>query len=68
MIEAMAAGLPIASSKMGPMPEVLGDAGVYFDTTSIASIEAVLSAMIEDGQLRSQIAADAWQKVSEYSW
>jgi len=31
LVEAMASGLPIACSNRGPMPEVLGDAGVYFD-------------------------------------
>src|SRR5204863_6991078 len=31
LLEAMASGLPIACSKRGPMPEILGNAGVYFD-------------------------------------
>ena len=31
LIEKMASGLPIACSNKGPMPEVLGSAGVYFD-------------------------------------
>ena len=38
LIESMAAGLPIACSNRGPMPEVLGDAGVYFDPEKPASI------------------------------
>src|SRR6185437_8904332 len=31
LLEAMMAGLPIACSRKGPMPEVLGEAGAYFD-------------------------------------
>ena len=31
MLEAMASGIPICSSNRGPMPEVLGEAGSYFD-------------------------------------
>lgn len=38
LIESMAAGLPIACSNRGPMPEVLGDAGIYFDPEDAASI------------------------------
>jgi len=38
LLEAMAAGLPIACSNKGPMPEVLGDAGIYFNPLSIDSI------------------------------
>ena len=31
LVESMAAALPIACSDRGPMPEILGDAGIYFD-------------------------------------
>src|SRR5690606_24895104 len=31
LLEGMAAGLPIACSDRGPMPEVLQDGGAYFD-------------------------------------
>ncbi len=31
LLEAMAAGLPIACSSRGPMPEILGTSGLYFD-------------------------------------
>ena len=32
LLETMASGLPIACSKKGPIPEVLGKDGVYFDS------------------------------------
>ena len=31
LIEAMASGMPIICSSLGPMPEVLGEQGLYFD-------------------------------------
>ena len=40
LVEAMAAGLPIACSNRGPMPEVLADGGVAFDPESPPSIAA----------------------------
>jgi glycosyltransferase involved in cell wall biosynthesis len=68
LIEAMAAGLPIASSDHGPMPEVLGDAGVYFDPEESASIADALHRLAADDSLRSQLAESAWHKAQAYSW
>lgn len=68
LIEAMAAGLPIASSDRGPMPEVLGDAGVYFDPEASASIADALHRLAADDSLRSKLAELAWHKAQAYSW
>lgn len=68
LLEAMAAGLPIASARSGPMPEVLGDAGVYFDPTSDAEMAAALLTLAEDADLRQTLAANAHERAQAYSW
>lgn len=68
MIEAMAAGLPIASSNRGPMPEVLGQPGCYFDPDTVTSIVDALRQLVVDHALRQRLADAAWQKASTYSW
>lgn len=68
LIEAMAAGLPIACSQKGPMPEVLGDAGLYFEPTSPASIEHAILTLADDPRLREQLARRAWLHAQSYSW
>lgn len=68
LIEAMAAGLPIASSNRGPMYEVLGDAGVYFDPESPDSLAAVLLNLMRDAPLREKLAAAAWRQTAVLSW
>lgn len=68
LIEAMAAGLPIACSDRGPMPEVLGNAGIYFDPDHKDSIANTLRRLVDDAGLREQIAASAWRKSNLYSW
>jgi glycosyltransferase involved in cell wall biosynthesis len=68
LIEAMAAGLPIACSKRGPMPEVLGDAGVYFDPESQGSIASALRVLANNHDLRTDLAQQSWQKAQNYSW
>lgn len=68
LIEAMAAGLPIASSDRGPMPEVLGEAGVYFDPEAPGSIADALRKLAFDAPLREWLAESAWCKAKTYSW
>lgn len=68
MIEAMAAGLPIASSDRGPMPEVLGQPGCYFDPDSVPSMVDALRRLVTDHTLRQTLADAAWQKAAMYSW
>lgn len=68
LIEAMAAGLPIACSNRGPMLEVLGDAGVYFDPELPASIADAVRLLALDQPLRSHLSESAWRKAKAYSW
>ncbi len=68
LLEAMAAGLPIACSNRGPMPEVLGDAGVYFDPEKPTEIADAIECLINDEMKRNEIANKAFNRVQEYSW
>jgi glycosyltransferase involved in cell wall biosynthesis len=68
LLEAMAAGLPIASSNMGPMPEVLGDAGVFFDPLDSHSIARAIQLLITDPALRDRLAGEAFERARSYSW
>ena len=68
LLEAMAAGLPIASSNRGPMPEVLGEAGVYFDPEHSMDIQQSLQQLIENPKLREEKAWSAYKRVHNYSW
>jgi glycosyltransferase involved in cell wall biosynthesis len=68
LVEAMAAGLPIACSRRGPMPEVLGDGGEYFDPEVPESIANAIRRLIEDENLRRKLAARAKTLSTRYSW
>ncbi len=68
LLESMAAGLPIACSDRGPMPEVLEDGGVYFDPFNAESIAHAIEKIILDNNLRSNIAARAKELANFYSW
>jgi glycosyltransferase involved in cell wall biosynthesis len=68
LVEGMAAGLPIACSNRGPMPEVLRDAGVYFDPENPDSIAQSLHGLLESAEKRKQYGQKAAKYAREYSW
>jgi len=68
LLEAMASGLPLASSRRGPMPEILGDAGALFDPESIDDIEAALASLVNDRDARERWARAAYERALRYSW
>jgi len=68
LIEAMSAGLPIACSSYGPMPEVLGNAGVYFDPTNSADIENAMRNLLIHKEMRQHMASKSKELSRVYSW
>jgi len=68
LVEAMAAGLPIACSDRGPMPEVLKDGGVYFDPENPDSIANAIENLLLHPKKCQQLAARARELASQYSW
>ena len=68
LLESMASGLPIACSNRGPMPEMLGDAGIYFDPEDAADMARALRELIESPELRARLANASYKRVQLYSW
>ena len=68
LIEAMSSGLPVASSDCGPMPEILGNSGVYFDPNDPTSIATALDKVIKGGDVIERMRKSACEKSKLYSW
>lgn len=67
-LEAMAHGVPVASSSGGALPEVCGDAAVYFDPLEVESIEDALRRVLTDSDLRSGLIRAGHSRESRFSW
>ncbi len=67
-IEAMACGAPVLSSDRGSLPEVVGDAGVYFDPFDVESIANAMIAIVNDDALRGRLAARAVERAAGFTW
>jgi len=67
-LEAMAQGIPVASSSAGALPEVCGDAALYFDPLDVASIEDALRRILTDVDLRAGLVQAGRARERGYSW
>jgi len=68
LIESMASGIPIVSSKKQPMPEFLKGNGFYFDAHNIDSMVDVLIEFLDSPQKREINAINAFNEALKYSW
>ncbi len=68
LVEAMACGAPIASSKSTAMPEVLGDAGVYFDPGRVDEIADSIASLLNDSGLCDELSDKARNRSARFTW
>ena len=66
--EAMLCGLPIVSSNRSAMPELVGDAGLYFDPEDPEDIARALRELVESAPRRDSLARAAFERAQTYSW
>jgi glycosyltransferase involved in cell wall biosynthesis len=67
-LEAMLYGAPVASSNASCLPEINGEAAVYFDPASVDDMARVVSGLINDESKRAQLAKLGAKQVAKYSW
>jgi glycosyltransferase involved in cell wall biosynthesis len=68
LLEAMAAGAPIATSKTAAMPEVIGDAGLLFDPDDATDMAARIEQLLDDPNLCAQLGAKAVLRARSFTW
>jgi len=67
-IEAMACAAPVLASNRGALPEVVGDAGIYFDPFDVDSIARAIIDMVENDSLRAQLSSNALARAQTFTW
>lgn len=67
-LEAMAHGTPVACANAGALPEVCGDAVVYFDPLDPPAIAATIRQVFDDDSLRDRLAAAGRVRQAHFSW
>jgi glycosyltransferase involved in cell wall biosynthesis len=67
-VEAMACGTPVLSSTAGSLPEVVGEAGVYFDPTDVSGMARAMEDLLADPARRDALAQQALQRSRRFTW
>lgn len=67
-VEALACGAPVAASRRGSLPEVLGEAALFFDPGNVGDIAAALTRLLRDEALRLELRAAGLARAARYSW
>ena len=67
-IEAMAHGVPVASSNGGALPEICGNAALMFDPQSVPAITEAVDRILRQDGLRRQLIGAGRTRAAEFSW
>jgi glycosyltransferase involved in cell wall biosynthesis len=68
VLEAMARGVPVATSGRASLGEVAGDAALLFDPEDVDSIRAAIERLLSDEQERARLAAAGRERAAEFTW
>lgn len=68
VLEAMRLGVPLALSNASCLPEVAGDAALYFDPYSHDDIAAKMLALWTNDALQEDLKLKGIQQISNYQW
>ena len=68
LLESMGCGVPVITSELSSIPEVVGQSGLYVDPLSVSSIQTQMERMADQTELRHQLATMAEQQSRQFSW
>lgn len=68
ILEAFECGVPVAVSNNSSLPEVGGDAALYFDPTNKAEMKSVMLRVLNDPELRANMVARGKNQLTNFSW
>lgn len=68
LVEAMACAVPVISSQVTSLPEIAGDAALYFDPNSPEALATHMKEITADATLRQRLIDAGQQRKLDFSW
>ena len=68
ILEAMACGAPVTCANTSSIPEVAGDAALYFDPHEPNAIAQAILKLLEDREIRKALVSKGLERAARFSW
>ncbi len=68
VLEALSVGAPVAASRASSIPEVAGEAALYFNPQSVPDITEAMKKLLTDNALRQNLAARGPSQAAKFDW
>jgi len=68
LLEAMASGVPVVSSRAPALPETAGEAAEYFDPLDGEDMARAIVRVLDDGDLRERLVSSGLRRVKGFTW
>jgi len=67
-LEAMACGVPVITANISAMPEICGNAALYFDPTDLDTLVEAIEQLLDDESLRQDMIRRGQLRARCFSW
>lgn len=68
LLEAMAYGIPSIAARSSSLPEIGGDAALYFEPRDSRALESQMERVLTDATLRTQLSAAGVARAAQFRW
>lgn len=68
ILQSFACGLPVIAAKSGSLPEVGGNAAVYFDPYNLNQFKMIVLEVLQNKSLREKLQKSGFKQVEKFSW
>ncbi len=68
VLEAMACGTPVVCSNAASLPEIAGDAALYFDPSSHEELAEQIQLLLQSSELRASLRERGLQRAEKFTW
>src|SRR5258708_2200223 len=68
VVEAMGRGTPVVCSRAASLPEVAGDAALYFDPASAEELADTIEKLLSSSELQESLRAKGLERARQFTW
>ncbi|RZS99281.1 glycosyltransferase family 4 protein [Aquimarina brevivitae] len=68
LLEAMACGIPVISSNSTSLPEVGGEAVLYFDPSNATDLKDKIEGVLSNEEVQNELIAKGYSQIQNFSW